>query len=70
MQFKFSTATGKIKNVAVICAEETAAVVAHKRNVSTASRADVESGTCIKAWSEQGMGHWLKQRRQTRRESK
>lgn len=38
MQFKVSTVTGKIQNVAVIHAEETATVMTHKRNIPTASQ--------------------------------
>lgn len=37
MQFKCSTVTEKIQNVAIICAEETAIVMAPKRNNHTAS---------------------------------
>lgn len=37
MQFKGSVVTGKIQNVAVICTEETATVMACKRNIPTSS---------------------------------
>lgn len=68
VQFKGSTVTGKIQNVAV---RQKKPLLSRfiKGILQLQTGAGMESRTYIKTWSEQCMDHWVKQRGQSRTES-
>lgn len=69
MQFKGSTVTGKIQNVAVMQKKLLLSWFI-KGIFQLQVAAGMESRTHVKTWSEQCMDLWVKQRGQTRTESK
>lgn len=68
VQFKGSTVTGKIQNVAVTQKKPLLSWFI-KGILQLQTGAGMESRTQVKTWSEQCMDHWVKQREQTRTES-